>query len=399
MAEVIQVRGDFAGCVFLEKAIKFQLELNDIVKQEVDWRSELMLKNLRKREELMNTYRQSLEKSTKDRHAQTDKLRNLEPFIDFFTTCIQSVTGMSLSKANAEYKDNTVIGSLSSLYFNVFFNYDLLFNGYLSAPQEVLYKLAKPIFGSALAGKGINATIILEELGKKLAEYSGRPGESEFIFTFTGPKVVDTDKRLLSSLLRQPSARVQFESPLGECTLTLLAPNLDESLNMCANARAREFITMEKMDLIEPISYAALKVFSELLKLDIREKSVTHREKLIPRFEISVLLDIFFAEIEGKVILNLSKRLALRIYEILLDERVEEFNNEVKDAIAEVTNMITGNAKSEFEKHGIYYKISTPLVLESRKGVIIYARNMEFLSSVYWTNEGFFDLSFSFFKK
>jgi CheY-specific phosphatase CheX len=119
----------------------------------------------------------------------------------------------------------------------------------------------------------------------------------------------------------------------------------------------------------------------------------------LPRFEISVLLDIFFKEFDGKVILNLSKKLALKIYEILLEEPVDEFNSEVKDAVAEITNMITGNAKSEFEKQGIYYKLATPIVLESREGVAIYAVNMKFLSSVYWTSEGFFDLNFSFFKK
>jgi chemotaxis protein CheX len=399
MAQVIQVRDEFAGCVFLEKSTKFQLELNDMVKQEIDWRSEHMLKNLKKREELVKSFRKSKTPAAPSEPTIQDKLPNLEPFLEYFFNSFQAVTGILPANENTQHKESTALGSLSSLFFNVYFHSDPLFRAYLSAPQEVLHKMAKPVFGDNLSGQAINAGIVLEEMGKQLVNNSGRPGESTRIFSLTGAKVLTTDKRLLSNLLRQPSLRIHFETPHGDCALFLMAESLDDALNLCEKARAREFITMDKMDLIEPISYAALKVFSDYLKLDIREKSVTHREKLLPRFEISVLLDIFFDDIEGKVILNLSKRLAFKIYELLVDEKVDEFTSEVKDAVAEVTNMITGNAKSEFENHGIYYKIATPVVLESRQGVVIYAQGMKFLSSVYWTSEGFFDLSFSFFKK
>jgi chemotaxis protein CheX len=399
MAEVAQVRGDHVGCVFLEKSVKFQLELNAMVKQEIDWRSEHMLNNLRKREEMVKSFHKAKEKSDQAIRDISKKLTLLEPFIEHFINDFHIVTDIVLSQDTAEYRESTAPSDLHSLFLNSYFNSDLLFKVYFSGQRDILHRLAKPVFGDRLGGRGINASIVLEELGAKLSRHTGRPGESNHIFTYSGPKVVETNKRMLSDLLRLPSIRIGFTSSIGDFTMLLLAENLHDALNLCDKARAKEFITMEKMDLIEPISYATLNVFSELLKLDIREKSVTTRDRLVPRFEISVLLDIFFEKIDGKVILNLSKKLAFKIYELLLGEQVEEFDADVKDAIAEVTNMITGNAKSEFEKQGIYYKISTPVVLESREGVVIYAKNMRFLSSVYWSSEGFFDLSFSFFKK
>ncbi|MCP5107021.1 MAG: hypothetical protein GY950_26790 [bacterium] len=399
LAEVVQVRNDHVGCTLLEKSVKFQLELNAVVKREVDWRSEAMLQNLKKREEMMRSFKKAQEEISKSKDRFNEKLDNLDPLIDYFNKGFEAAAGMVLSKEKAEHRDSTALDSLSYLSFNFFFHHDLLFKGYFFTQDEVLYKVAPSLFDNNLGGRGINSSMVLNQLGKKLLEYSGRLGESKEIFTMTGAEVNQVDKRLLSQLLRQPSIRVQFDSGAGKFVLVLLAENLEDSLNLCYKAREREFLTMEKMDLIEPISYSTLRVFSEYLKLEIREKSVTTRDQLLPRFEISVLLDIFFDDFEGKVVLNLSKRLALKIYEILLDEPAEEFNREVKDAVAEITNMITGNAKSEFEKHGIYYKLGTPLVVESRKGVIIYATNMKFLSSVYWTSEGFFDLNFSIFKK
>lgn len=399
LAEVVQARGDHIGCTFLEKAVKFQLDLNAIVKQEVDWRSEGVLKNLKKREELMRSFKKAQEETSKAKDSFNEKLLFLEPLTDYIAESVSVVGGVVFSKENALYKESTALDSLLSLYIEIFFHNDLLFKGYCFAEQEVLLKLASPLFDNNLGGRPVNSSIVLGQLGERLTAHSGSPGEGKHIFTFSSAEVIEGNKRLLSELLRLPSIRVWFHSDVGQFQLILLSENLEDSLNLCYQAREREFITMEKMDLIEPISYSTLRVFSEFLNLEIREKSVTTRNQLLPRFEITILLDIFFDDFEGKVVLNLSKRLALKIYEILLEEPVEDFNNEVKDAVAEVVNMITGNAKSEFEKHGIYYKLGTPLVVESREGVIISAMNMTFLSSVYWTSEGFFDLSFSLFKK
>ncbi len=399
MAEVAQVRNDFVGAVFLEKSTKFQLELNNLIKLEIDWRSEHMLKNLKQREEMLKVFHQSQEKSALEQKKLADKLNFLDPFLDHFCDSFKAVTDLDLTYESAQYRESTSPAELKFLYLHFYFNTDLLFIGYFSAPQDVLYKLALPLFGDQLSGKGFNESILLEVLGKQIVARSNGPENNNRIFTYADASVHNTNKRLLSDLLQQHSIRIDFQSPIGTFSLMLMAENLEESLNLCTKAKAREFITMEKMDLIEPISYSTLKVFSEFLKLDIREKSVTTREQLMPRFEISILLDIFFEDVDGKVILNLSKRLALKIYELLLNEKIDEFNADVKDAVAELTNMITGNAKSQFEDQGIYYKIGTPVVLESREGVIIYAKNMNFLSSVYWTSEGFFELSFSFFKK
>lgn len=399
LAEVVQARENHIGCTFLEKSVKFQLDLNAIVKREIDWRSEGVLKNLRKREELMRSFKEARAETSKTKDSFTEKLVFLDPLLDYFNAGFETVGGVVLSKERAEYKESTALDFLLSLYIEIFFHKDLLFKGYFFAEQEVLLKIASPLFENKLGGRPVNSSIVLEQLGKRLTEYSGRPGEGKHIFSFSRPGLTEGNKRLLSELLRLPSIRVWFGGDAGQFQLVLLAENLEDSLNLCYQAREREFITMEKMDLIEPISYSTLRVFSEYLKLEIREKSVTTRDQLLPRFEITILLDIFFDDFEGKVVLNMSKRLALKIYEILVEEPAEEFDNEVKDAVAEVVNMITGNAKSEFERHGIYYKLGTPLVVESREGVIISAMNMKFLSSVYWTSEGFFDLSFSLYKK
>jgi hypothetical protein len=122
---------------------------------------------------------------------------------------------------------------------------------------------------------GINPSIVLNQLGIKLKDYSSKSGEYKQIFNFNSIESLKSNKRTLSELLRHPCIRVQFDSSIGKFSLLLKTENLEEALDLCYKAREREFITMERLDLIEPISYSTIKVFSEFLKLDIREKSVT----------------------------------------------------------------------------------------------------------------------------
>lgn len=399
LSKVAHVRNDQVGASFLEKSNKLQLELNAIIKTEINWRSETMLQNLKKREEIVKSFRKEQEKVDSRPRELDEKLDRLDPLIDLFVESFQVITGIGLNRETVEHKESTALSSLLSLHQDIHLADISLFQSYITASQDTLNHIAKPVFEDKLDGRAVNAGIILDQLGGRLEAFSKQLDKKKQILKFTGSDVVKTDKRFLSELLRKPSFKVGFSSSAGPFQLTLMAEDLEEALNLCDKAKEREFMTMDKMDLIEPISYSALKIFTDYLKLEVREKSVTFREQLLPRFEISVLLDIFFDDIDGKVILNMSKRLALKIFEKLFDEPVEEFNDEVKDAVAEITNMITGNAKAQFEEHGIYYKLATPVVVESREGVIIFATNMKFLSSVYWTSEGFFDLSFSFFKK
>ncbi len=397
-AKVMQIRDNNVGCAFMEKSPHFQTDINNTILQEVEWRSEMMLKNLLKREELLKKVREEVGKgeNESDQNILATKLGALDPVLDYMVVRFEAITGLLLEKKGVNYKENTVGSFESALHFKLKIN-TIAFKCLFFAHRSVLYKLAKTFVQNQKSGYVVNANDILAALGRKLVRASSVRSQGEILAEISEPTIVEANKLTLSALLKRPSIQVGFNSGGGEFNLFLMSENLARSIRACS--RIRKFVTLEKMELIEPISYSTIDVFSNYLKLDIREKSVITRDRLLPRFEISILLDIFFDDLEGKVVLNMSKKLALKIHEILLGEVVEDFNHSVKDAVAELTNMITGNAKNEFEKNGIYYKLSTPVVINCKDSAVMYARNMTFLSSVYWTSEGFFELSFSFFKK
>ncbi|HNX98299.1 MAG TPA: chemotaxis protein CheX, partial [Candidatus Aminicenantes bacterium] len=90
--------------------------------------------------------------------------------------------------------------------------------------------------------------------------------------------------------------------------------------------------------------------------------------------------------------------LACALCQRLGGEEETEFTPAVQDALGEVVNMICGNAKAEFAKRGIYYKLSTPFIIVGRDQMIATLGEKPFLTSFYWTNEGLFELSFSLYR-
>lgn len=69
------------------------------------------------------------------------------------------------------------------------------------------------------------------------------------------------------------------------------------------------------------------------------------------------------AEYKGCMIVSFDETSILAIVSRMLMENFTQLNDEVVDAVGELTNMIVGNAKREFEKQGIIFDMASPVVL------------------------------------
>ena len=149
------------------------------------------------------------------------------------------------------------------------------------------------------------------------------------------------------------------------------------------------------MFFVEPIYNSAINIFANFLNISIKEKSLNMRNPLTPKFEVTAFLSFENEQYDGQVVLNMTEKLARHIYSCLVHETVQELNDEVRDAVGELLNMITGNAKEAFCLNGLHYHMSTPFVVIGREQLVKNIGEIPFISSMYWTSEGFFELSFS----
>ncbi len=142
------------------------------------------------------------------------------------------------------------------------------------------------------------------------------------------------------------------------------------------------------VDYINPFLGALENVFETMIgrPLDIGKPGLRGADSRF--YEVSGIIGIS-GEIEGCVVLNLTKEVALDLAGALLDETVVEVNEDCTDAIGELANMVAGSAKAEFPEGNT--SLSVPSVVVGHHQTI-YPSGIPILSIPCKTAKGDFTL-------
>jgi len=111
---------------------------------------------------------------------------------------------------------------------------------------------------------------------------------------------------------------------------------------------------------INPFLIAVQKVFDTMIDVPfVLGKPVLKKDR-IPPYEVSSIIGLS-GEVTGCVVISLEANIALELASALLDDEFTEIDEDCTDAIGEITNMIAGNAKTDFP--GKNNAISVPTVV------------------------------------
>jgi chemotaxis protein CheX len=116
---------------------------------------------------------------------------------------------------------------------------------------------------------------------------------------------------------------------------------------------------------IAPVIAAVQNVFATMITLPVVPGKQSFKKDKRPTTEVISTITLS-GTVAGFVCLGLSRNLAFILASRLLDCQIRDASAECIDAIGELTNMIAGNAKSEFPAEGI--AISVPEVLFDPSG-------------------------------
>ena len=72
----------------------------------------------------------------------------------------------------------------------------------------------------------------------------------------------------------------------------------------------------------------------------------------------------------GTLALTFTSSCIFAILDNMLGEKYDEINAEVMDAIGEITNMISGNARKQLEREGLIVTAALPTVISGRNHII-----------------------------
>jgi len=110
-------------------------------------------------------------------------------------------------------------------------------------------------------------------------------------------------------------------------------------------------------------------VFQKEFGMNVMRDSLALHQGPLRGADVNTIIGVT-GQLEGQVIYTFDERVALRIASALMGEAVEELDELAKSAVAELGNIITGNAAIGLSENG-YNCILTPPTLLTGKELIV----------------------------
>lgn len=98
----------------------------------------------------------------------------------------------------------------------------------------------------------------------------------------------------------------------------------------------------------------------------------------------------------GKIYIKFSKQCAVTMVKNMLGDDVEDILQDVQDAVGEITNMISGQARAGLSQMGLKFEGSTPTVVMGKKKADDPLSSSPVVSIPFSTDSGGFSVEFSF---
>ena len=113
--------------------------------------------------------------------------------------------------------------------------------------------------------------------------------------------------------------------------------------------------------------------FRTMLECEVERGQAALKENFAPKYEVSGVIGLSGKAV-GTVVLSLSKEVAMQAASHMLMSENTEINDDVVDAVGELTNMVAGAAKSQLVEYQLM--VSLPNVITGRDHEVRFPSNV-----------------------
>ncbi len=113
---------------------------------------------------------------------------------------------------------------------------------------------------------------------------------------------------------------------------------------------------------INPFVAATQTVFKTMLNIDLLLGKPSLKQQRTTSADVTGIMSMV-GDKKGTIALCFKEKGALFVFNSLMGDNVSAISAEVVDAIGELTNIVSGQARKEFEKSDINLKASIPMVV------------------------------------
>jgi len=150
-----------------------------------------------------------------------------------------------------------------------------------------------------------------------------------------------------------------------------------------------------KAEMINPFLEATVSVLKTMASLSPVPGKPYIKKEATATGDISGIVGIT-GETEGSICITFSRECILLITSQMLGEKQPEVNDEVKDAVGELTNMISGDSRRRLEEIGHHFLGAIPSVISGRGHEIKHITKGPILSIPFSTEAGGFTVEVCF---
>lgn len=118
-----------------------------------------------------------------------------------------------------------------------------------------------------------------------------------------------------------------------------------------------------KAEYINPFIDSTLNVLSTMAFTQSTPGSPSLKKNNLTQGEVTGLIGMAGAEMNGNMILSFEKSAILSIVSKMVMEEYTVINDDVTDAVGELTNMISGGAKKLLSEQGLSFNMATPIMI------------------------------------
>ena len=128
-----------------------------------------------------------------------------------------------------------------------------------------------------------------------------------------------------------------------------------------------------KVEYINPFIKSVANTFSTMLNCGVQRGQISLKPDSTPMYTVSGVIGLSGRAV-GTVVLSLPKQIALKAASTMLMMEAVEIDDDVLDAVGELTNIIAGGAKAELEEYEL--AVSLPNVITGREHEIHFPSNV-----------------------
>ena len=149
--------------------------------------------------------------------------------------------------------------------------------------------------------------------------------------------------------------------------------------------------------IINPFLAAAVNVLKTMARIEPKPGKPYLKKDSSAFGDVSAIIGIT-GDAQGSMALTFTEPCIKEVVHGLIGETVSEINDEVRDAVGELTNMICGNARQALQGQGINLQAGIPTIVSGKNHSISHVHNGARIAVPFTTSSGQFVVEVAFNK-